>query len=611
LALQAASARELLELERARDRAKDFLPLDSLSGRVMIRALCGERPFSVKGVEETAASGRTVTLRLKGLSGEKRLFLEELFSLEKQKARGSWSLPETVRVRVGRLHFPAHLQHHGRFFHESVETDSYQEVALAASPEALLAHVIVEPFFSSLYEPFTLRSGRAFWSPSFFGGSHSPTKERRLARWRATDAFFSALSFEVETELSALRPGGGWARLRANEQLAAKASLAQAIRREAQQLGPSLLGARYRVFRLQPFLERYYAKADKEGRALRRRVVTRKLDNITLSAFFGGDWLAFLNYIGEEPHPEEHVATALPKTRLYLGSPHKAEDVGIEGVSEEQLKLIAISLFGEETSPVERRISALKRYWEAFDAIHARQRSGMESLFGLIEHGGLGGFSNYRRLMPADVLEEVDELWGTAMNGREPGRIVTEPLPHYSLADAFGPALKFWHKCAHMAWCLCEATYAPTDMAGLKHYLDRELSQLDELGAPVDQKMFVELIAAEESLGPEEPSYGTLLAYRREGFERLRDVITKYRRAWALKHLDAYLRTRAESDVREAARTYHRKTAERGGKPPTPKQFARAAAWVTNRWFGRDISALYQAFGEKSPISPKRVDRFL
>src|SRR5215211_6557306 len=199
--MQTVSAGELLELERARDRTKDFLPLDSLTGRVAIRALRGERPFSVEGVEETGVSGRTVTLRLKGLSGEKRLFLEELFPLEKHKARGSWSLPETVRVRVGRLHFPAHLQEHGRFFHESVETDSYQSVALAASPEALLAHAVLEPFFSSLYEPFTLRSGRAFWFTFFGNGGHSPTKERRLARWQATDAFFSALSFEAETEL--------------------------------------------------------------------------------------------------------------------------------------------------------------------------------------------------------------------------------------------------------------------------------------------------------------------------------------------------------------------------------------------------------------------------
>jgi len=626
--LQAAPARELLELERARDRAKDFLPLDSLTGRIAIRTLCGERPFSVKGVDKNGASGRTATLRLKGLSGEKRLFLEELFSLEKQKSRGSWWLPETVRVRLGRLHFPAHLQEHGRYFHESVETDYYRLVALAASPEALLAHAVLEPFFSSLYEPFALRTDSAFRSSILNGIGHYPSEERRLARWQATDAFFAALGLEAETELSALRPGGGGARLRANEQLAAMVSLTQAIRREAERLGPSLLGARYRAYRLRPLLERYYAMANKEGRALRQRVLTRKLDELTLSAFFGGDWLAFLNYIGEEPHPEEHVATALPKTRLYLGSPHKAKDLGIKGVSEEQLKLIAIFLYGgEETSPVERRISALKRYWEAFDAIHARQRSSMESLWSVTERPGLLGFSNYRRLMPADVLEEVDELWGTGMNAREPGRIVNIPIPQISLAYAFGPALQFWHRCAYTAWILCDEGPGLPSMADLERDHSVRLAELDNLGTPVDRKMFSELITAEESLGPEEPIYREtqnieresgittetqeFIGISREGFEQLRDVITKYRRAWAQKHLDAYLRTRAESDVREAALTYHRKTAERGGKPPTPKQFAGVAAWVTNRWFGGDISVLYQAFGEKSPVSPKRVDRSL
>ena len=443
-----------------------------------------------------------------------------------------------------------------------------------------------------------------------------------------SEAFFSSLGLKAETEHSALRPGDSRAGLPANEQLAAMVSLAQALRREAQRLGSSLLGARYRAYRLRPLLERYYAKANKEGQATRQRVLTRKLDELTLSAFFGGDWLAFLNYIGEEPHPQEHVATALPKTRLYLGSPRKAEDLSIEGVSEEQLKLIAISLYrGEETSPVERRISALKRYWEAFDAIHARQRSGMESLFGLIEHGGLGGSSNYRRLMPDDVLEEVDELWGTGMNARDPGRIVTTPRPHYALAKTFGPALRFWNGCAYMAWILCDEGPELPSMADLERDHSDQLDELDNLGTPVDRKMFSELITAEESLGPEESIYGEtqqiewesgittetqeFIGISREGFERLRDVITKYRRAWAQKHLDAYLRTRAESNVREAALTYHRKTAERGGKPPTPKQFAGVAAWVANRWFGGDISALYQAFGEKSPVSPKRVDRFL
>lgn len=161
-AAQAASTGEFLRLERGHDRADDFLPLDSLIGGVALRALCGEKPFSVKGVDDTGARGRAATLHLEGLTGEERALLEELFSLEQQRSRGSWSLPETVPARLGRLHFPAHLQQHSRFFHESVEVDAYRSVALAASSEALLAHMVLDPLFSSLYEPFALRSGRAY-----------------------------------------------------------------------------------------------------------------------------------------------------------------------------------------------------------------------------------------------------------------------------------------------------------------------------------------------------------------------------------------------------------------------------------------------------------------
>src|SRR5215217_8264864 len=159
---EVTSAGELLDLERAHARAEYFHPLDSLVGGVAIRALGGERPFSGEGIVETGARGRVTTLRLEGLRDEERALLEELFSLEKQSSRGSWSLPETVPVKLGRLHFPAHLEQHSRFFHESVEVDSYRSVALAASPEALLAHVALEPLFSLLYEPFALRSGRAY-----------------------------------------------------------------------------------------------------------------------------------------------------------------------------------------------------------------------------------------------------------------------------------------------------------------------------------------------------------------------------------------------------------------------------------------------------------------
>ncbi|MDP9475907.1 MAG: hypothetical protein M3R38_09510 [Actinomycetota bacterium] len=160
-------------------------------------------------------------------------------------------------------------------------------------------------------------------------------------------------------------------------------------------------------------------------------------------------------------------------------------------------------------------------------------------------------------------------------------------------------------------------------MAGLEEYYSRDLAELEDVGAPVDRAMFAELIAAEGHLGEPQPTSTetrevevepsltiettTSHGSRREGFEGIRDAITKHRRAWAEEHLQEYLRKRAENDVREVAKVFHTKSAERGGKPPTPKQFAKAAAVPANRWFGGDVAALYRAFGERSPVSPVRV----
>lgn len=635
LASRTSTPLELLEAETSHGRAEALAALDALVGRLALRSLHGEVVFYVEG-DNIRAPGRSATLRLSGLTEEEGQVLDDLFSLEKQQARGSWSSQAKIAGRLGRLHFPHHLMKHGKYFHESVESDSYRSVSAEASPEALLAHTVLGPMFSSLYEPFVLRSGRAF-PPSF---DDSPEKaersrERRRTRWQEVDTFFAALDLEVEPELSAVKPGGGWSRLRAAEQLSAKVALADAIRRGAERAGPPSLGARYRAFRLLPLLRRYYAKAKKDGRVLRRRALTREFE-ATLSGFFGGDWLALLDYLGEEPHPDEHVATALPETRLYLGPSREATaKLGEEGVSEEQLKLIAASLFGGERSPVERRLSALARYWEAFDSLHARQESGMEPLWGLVEdypefvlfraeeddsphREGL-----YRRALPGDLLDEIEELWGSAMSPREPARIVTEPFPHVRLAETFGPALRFWHGCALTAWFLCEGPYSRTDMAGLEEYHGRDLAELKDLGAPVDRSMFAGLVAAEAQLGEPQPTHtetrkvevepGLVIetsighGSRREGFENLRDIITKHRRAWAEEHLQGYLRKRVENDVREAARVFYVKSAERGGKPPTPKQFAKTAEVPANRWFGGDVAALYRAFGERSPVSPVHV----
>jgi hypothetical protein len=612
LAARAASPQALLDAEEAHGRAEGFAALDSLIGRLTLRALRGETLFSVEDVDEIGVEGRMATLRLGGISDEERELLEDRFSLENQQARGTWSTPEKIAGGLGRLHFPYHVREHGRFFHTSVKSDAYGPVSTAASPEALLVHTVLEPLFSSLYEPFRLRSGRAFSSGEI--DSTEKYRERRLTQWREAENFLSTLDFKVEPEFAAMRPGGGWSKVAGPEQRAAKAALAHALRREAERLGPTLLGGRYRAYRLLPLVSRYYAKAQKDGRVLRRRVLTRGLDG-TLSGFFGGNWLAFLDYLGEEPHPEEHVATAVPEAKLYLGSSRDvAEELGTEGIGDEHLRLIAASLFGGETSPVEKRLSALQRYWQEFDMLHARQRSdfqyvNMETLDGLVEEG-----------MSAELLKEVGVLWGTAMLPREPDRIVTELFPHFQLAETFGPALRFWRGCANTAWFVCADLASRTRMAGLEAYHAWDLAKLEDLGAPIDRGMFAELVAAEGRLGRPRPAFtetwevevesgitietGMSRGLRREGFEGLRDIITKYRRVWAEAHLESYLRSRAEGDVREAAIVFYRKSAERSGKPPTLKQFARTAVDAVNRWFGGDISLLYRAFGERSPVSP-------
>src|SRR5581483_8074513 len=227
----------------------------------------------------------------------------------------------------------------------------------------------------------------------------------------------------------------------------------------------------------------------------------------------------------------------------------------------------------------------------------------------------------YRKLLPADLVEDIDRLWGTLMLPQWPERIVSAPFPPAAMADAFGPALKFWHGCALTAWFVSEGPYSRTDMAGLAEYHRAHLEDLDTLRCPVDANVFNELRAAERKLGKPQPLYENLamseirpgisftmqmsLGSRRGGFEGFRDIITRHRRAWSDKYLDTYLRARWESQIKRLAEEYHTIIADRG-KPPTIKRFARLAVHATNHWFGGDICGLYAALREKSPVQTVR-----
>jgi hypothetical protein len=190
------------------------------------------------------------------------------------------------------------------------------------------------------------------------------------------------------------------------------------------------------------------------------------------------------------------------------------------------------------------------------------------------------------------------------------------------MIETFGPALPFWDGCSLTAWFLCEGPYSRTDMSGLAHYHRKEIAALDEMATPIDKQLFTDLIEAEKRLGPPEEikerssktDYGTFSievsiggGTRRKGFEKLRDVITRHRRAWAKKYLESYIKMRWESEITEAAKGYNLLLHGKSDRAPALKRFAKMAAPATNHWFGGDVCGLYGAIREKCPVQPQHI----
>jgi hypothetical protein len=524
-------------------------------------------------------------------------------------------------LRAGLLNLPSYFREHPRFA-TGLALEERAKVNLHDTPDAVLVWALLEPLVEQLFQPFLLRGPQ----------TGLKSREEQLAAWAAVDALVAILGLNVSDELAVLRYGGGWHRLRAAEQVAAKQRLLAAF---ARQLTADAI-SRYRAASVTTLLDQYYAKAAKRAPTRRQVLANRALQRL-LAAYFGGDWLALLAYIGEPPHPDERIASALPEPRLQVGGVARAEAVAAElGVPAAEVERMLAAYWDRPTgvSPIEERVQVVQRYWQVLDEVHARQAPGMRPLWGLVEDIGTftladGNFDTipyhdglYRELLPDDLLREIDRLWGTVMLPRWPERMVSAQTPHLGLAETLGPALKFWHGCGLTAWFICEGPSSRTDIAGMPQYYREELAQLADLGCPVDGALFTDLLHAERRLGPPEPiperSSTTEVVpgiaitltinhgQRRRGFEELRDVVTRHRRAWTAASFERYLRARWEEELRAVGREYNRLMEEKG-KPPTPRQFAGRAVAVTNHWFGGDLAALYGALGEKTPLQPERV----
>jgi hypothetical protein len=606
----------LYDLERSADKSKGFQELDSLVQGVLELSLVGERVILL---ERNRQSDR---LSIPALAANLVPVLEASFTLAKQQFSGAWFLPDTASLKSGLPNLPWNIAHYPRFA-TGITWEERARISLEDGAPAVFVWAVLEPLFEQLYLPIELRGHL----------SGMKSREERLAAWRSASELLMAMAINVGNEFEAIRFGGGWSRLSAVEQLETKRQYLTTL---SSHLLPEA-AARYRLYKIAPLVERYY-KVARDGRAKRSRVLTRALER-TLAGFFVGDWLKFLDYIGEQPHPDEEIATVLPKPRLFVADATNvssvAEDLGLP--AEEVRRVVATYFDGDggiaTASPISARTDALKTYWSQFNLLHSTQEPGSRSLWGLVEESrrvwadanGPDWFHPelYRELLPQELIDKIDALWGGIMLPRWPDRIVSEISPHGLMAEALGPALKFWQGAALTAWFVCEGPMSRTTLGGLESYFQNELTKLAEGNCPIDASLFKELREAEMRLGPPQPMQGNErrteitpglsvgitinLGTRRGGFPMVRDIISKHRTRWTEQLFDKYLLSLWQSELRGAAEDFARVVANRG-KVPTARQYSADASQVVCHWFGGDLRELYGAIGEKCDVHPRRLN---
>lgn len=601
---------ERLELDDAENRRAAFAEVDATLDRLVLAALLGEHVIGEEG---------TLTV-----PDAERPALTERFAVKRQRERGAWYVPKLTRLMTGRVHLVHWWQKAPRYAlslaaSERMESASRANAERQANTDLVVIWTALEPIFEELALPLLLRSGRM---------AGQKTTERQLPYWTKTiEPVYEALGAGMDA-VRQFAPGTGWADLDAATLIPRRDALlacwAQADIDTARRL---------RTHRIGQLVERYYSKA-KSGRAERKRVINTEDSERTLTAYFGGDWLALLDYLGEEPAAGEEIMTSLPETRLTGTSSSRAAEVAAEhGLPPEEVERMLSAYWGQSGggTPVEQRVRVLERLWNEFDAAHARQARGMPSLFGLMGSGyasspGPAGESvGDARVFSAELLTDVQRLWGTKLPPRNPERLVTEPHWMAAAARALGPAFLFWQHTAMNAWEMCEGGRAHSDLDGFEDRMSHLFDMLAATGCPADPRLFPDLLAADSKLGPVEQEWETVdqesegfltvemrvsRGTRRKGFEILRDIITRHRSSWAEQNLTAYLEGRWKGELRAVGEAYSRHVADKG-KSPTVKQFAATAGDAADHWFGGDLTGVYGALGLRSPLSPPTYERLL
>ena len=414
-------------LNDAEGDRESFTDYDAALGALFDRAIRGEQVVDIELSKKRSKSDR-VELRI---DAGPRQALAEILAPEVQQGKGVWYLPESDKQLIGLGQYGHWSKVEPRFANSAA--DAERASTSLDSVDAIVLWAALIPVFEALYLPIKLRSGH--WL-----GDRRP--ELMAKDWAKVDQTYRLLGLDRQP-LATFHDGKGWAELDINGVINARAALIDTWRN-----APADFGHRAVYFSIDRVLERYYSKA-KDGKAQRAKVLNKGLER-ALTAGFGGDWLSFIEYLGEQVHPAEKISTSVEPTSIVAGGSKDQRDAAAAatGVSADQIEKILSSFWGgAASSPVEQRVEVMRDWWREFDRIHAEQAPGKPSLWGLIgdRHADtMPTFDDGRydvqasQRLPEDLNERIAELWATMVLPRYPGVLVSEPFPNAGFAESFG-----------------------------------------------------------------------------------------------------------------------------------------------------------------------------
>ncbi len=567
-----------LELERTEGRAVYFHDLDALLNSILERMLAGS------AIADFGLDRNRPRFVLTGLDANDRRLIDKHYALASLEERSCFFAPEEVSVG-GVIQFPYFHRGWPRFA-ARITREVQVKVQSSGSPQSIFGWSLLTPIAELLYAPVRV-AGRF---------DQGRLLEKLVDDWPTSAAVLADLGFDV-VGMGVTERTGRWN----NQQLWRREQILTRL-----QYRPDL-GTSIRTALTRQLAARYYAKVDKKGQLTRKRMLTREYEQL-LVGLFRGSWRDFVEYLGEQLHPDDAIDKPAPTA------------------------LVAPPV--ELPPPVQARLGVAARYWIAVGQIERSQRATDSLPIGLVPEGdnylvadGRTGRlvvqDGWKSHLPSELNAEILRQWGSEHWPAASHRIVTTPNRHFNLAQAVGPALRFWHGSYLTVWYMCRGGWSRTTLKDLGRYYERELLLLSSMGCPVEAELLDSIANAERLLGAPRQVAGkrevtrsggieielsTEITIERGGFEAARDVISTARDRWTFVHLENYLQRRGHQDLEDANRFYWRTVADRG-RPPTLKQFASIAGALAVNWLGGEIAVAYVAVGAESPITTDRVGR--